>query len=94
MAAIDQYIERIPNAELQEQLRIEIARHSKWLFIDYMMYIYCLNDKFDTKEQKHSSGYCDKEDICANDHHNLLLENLLQLQIIVFWKMPSRRQRK
>lgn len=26
MAAIDQYIERIPNAELQEQLRIEIAR--------------------------------------------------------------------
>lgn len=29
MAAIDQYIERIPNAELQEQLRIEIARLTK-----------------------------------------------------------------
>lgn len=54
MAAIDQYIERIPNAELQEQLRIEIARHSKWLFIDYMMYLYCLNDRFDTEEQRQS----------------------------------------
>ena len=29
MAAIDQYIKRIPNAELQEQLRIEIARLTK-----------------------------------------------------------------
>lgn len=29
MSAIDQYIERIPNAELQEQLRIEIARLTK-----------------------------------------------------------------
>ena len=26
MSAIDQYIERIPNKELQEQLRTEIAR--------------------------------------------------------------------
>lgn len=29
MSAIDQYVERIPNAELQEQLRIEIARLTK-----------------------------------------------------------------
>lgn len=29
MAAIDQFIERIPNPELQEQLRIEIARLTK-----------------------------------------------------------------
>lgn len=29
MAAIDQYIERIPNTELQEQIREEVARLTK-----------------------------------------------------------------
>ena len=91
MAAIDQYIERIPNAELQEQLRIEIARHSKWLFIDYMMYIYCLNDRLDIKEQKHSSGYCDKEDTCSNDHHNLLLKIYFQVVECRVSKLPKSR---
>ncbi len=38
---------------------------------------YCLNDRLDTEEQRQSLGCCDKEDTCANDHHYLLLENLL-----------------
>src|SRR5574344_689010 len=42
-----------------------------------MMYLYCLNDRLDTEEQRQSLGCCDKEDTCANDHHYLLLENLL-----------------
>ena len=42
-----------------------------------MMYLYCLNDRLDTEEQRQSLGCCDKEDTCANDHHDLLLENLL-----------------
>ena len=42
-----------------------------------MMYLYCLNDRLDTEEQWQSLGCCDKEDTCANDHHYLLLENLL-----------------
>lgn len=29
MAAIDQFIERIPNGELQEQLKAEVARLTK-----------------------------------------------------------------
>ena len=41
------------------------------------MYLYCLNDRLDTEEQWQSLGCCDKEDTCANDHHYLLLENLL-----------------
>ena len=42
-----------------------------------MMYLYCLNDRLDTEEQRQSLGCCDKEDTCANDHHYLLLEILL-----------------
>ena len=42
-----------------------------------MMYLYCLNDRLDTEEQRQSLRRCDKEDTCANDHHYLLLENLL-----------------
>ena len=42
-----------------------------------MMYLYCLNDRLDTEEQRQSLGCCDKEDTCANDHHDLLLEILL-----------------
>ena len=39
-----------------------------------MMYLYCLNDRLDTEEQRQSLGCCDKEDTCANDHHYLLLD--------------------
>lgn len=42
-----------------------------------MMYLYCLNDRLDTEEQRQSLGCCDKEDTCANDHHYLLLDILL-----------------
>ena len=42
-----------------------------------MMYLYCLNDRLDTEEQWQSLGCCDKEDTCANDHHDLLLDILL-----------------
>ena len=42
-----------------------------------MMYLYCLNDRLDTEEQRQSLRRCDKEATCANDHHYLLLENLL-----------------
>lgn len=42
-----------------------------------MMYLYCLNDRLDTEEQRQSLGCCDKEDTCANDHHYLLFDILL-----------------
>ena len=47
------------------------------MFIADMMYLYCLNDRLDTEEQRQSLGCCDKEDTCANDHHYLLFQNLL-----------------
>ncbi len=42
-----------------------------------MMFLYCLNDRLDTEEQRQSLGCGDKEDTCSDDHHDLLLENLL-----------------
>ena len=47
------------------------------MFIADMMYLYCLNDRLDTEEQWQSLGCCDKEDTCANDHHDFLFQNLL-----------------
>ena len=47
------------------------------LFIADMMYLYCLNDRLDTEEQRQSLSCCYEENTCANDHHDLLLENLL-----------------
>lgn len=33
----------------------------------------------DAEEHRKSLGGCDKEDTCAYDHHDLLLENLLKV---------------
>ena len=41
------------------------------------MCIYCLFDRLDAEEQRQSLGCGDKEDTCANDHHDLLLDILL-----------------
>ena len=57
-----------------------------------MMYLYCLNDRLDTEEQWQSLGCCDKEDTCANDHHDLLLENLLPNCKVLNINTPRKRK--
>ena len=57
-----------------------------------MMYLYCLNDRLDTEEQRQSLGCCDKEDTCANDHHYLLLENLLPNCKVLNINTPQKRK--
>ena len=42
-----------------------------------MMYLYCLNDRLDTEEQRQCLGCCNEENTCADDHHDLLFQNLL-----------------
>ena len=57
-----------------------------------MMYLYCLNDRLDTEDQRQSLGCCDKEDTCANDHHDLLLENLLPSCKALNVSTPQKRK--
>ena len=56
------------------------------------MYLYCLNDRLDTEEQWQSLGCCDKEDTCANDHHYLLLQNLLPSCKALNVSTPQKRK--
>ena len=42
-----------------------------------MMIIYYLRNSFAAEEERQSLSCCYEENTCANDHHDLLLENLL-----------------
>ena len=42
-----------------------------------MMIIYFLRNSFEAEEERQSLSCCYEENTCANDHHDLLLENLL-----------------
>ena len=57
-----------------------------------MIYLYCLNDRLDTEEQRQCLDCCDKEDTCANDHHDLLLENLLPSCKVLNINPPRKRR--
>ena len=50
--------------------------HIDFLFVllSWSISIHC---RLETEEQRECLGCCYKEDTCANDHHDLLLENLL-----------------
>ena len=55
-----------------------------------MMYLYCLNDRLDTEEQWQSLGCCNEENTCADDHHDLLLENLLSSCKVLIFSTPQK----